>query len=167
MRKIVLIGSPLLRKKSKPVKKIDKYILKLIKEMEGVLEKSEIPGVGLSAPQIGELLRVLIYKEDGKTKSIINPKILKKEGKITFEEGCLSIPGVYGDVERAERIVVEGLSKTGKKIKLTKEGLSSVIIQHEIDHLDGILFIDRVKDVRSLRIEEGYEVPEELLKKVA
>jgi len=67
----------------------------------------------------------------------------------------------------AEKIVVEGLSKTGKKIKLTKEGLSSVIIQHEIDHLDGILFIDRVKDVRRLRIEEGYEVPEELLKKVA
>ncbi len=63
--------------------------------------------------------------------------------------------------------MVEGLSKTGRKIKLTKEGLSAVIIQHEIDHLDGILFIDRVKDIRSLRIEEEYEVPEELLKKVA
>lgn len=166
MRKIVLIGNPLLRKKSKPVKRVDKYILKLIKEMEEVLDKSEIPGVGLSAPQIGELLRVLIYKEDGKVKSIINPKILKREGKITFEEGCLSIPGVYGDVERAERIVVEGSSKTGKKVKFTKEGLSAVIIQHEIDHLDGILFIDRVKDVKSLRVEEGFDIPEEILKKV-
>ncbi|MDI6861495.1 MAG: peptide deformylase [Caldisericia bacterium] len=166
MREIILIGNPILRKKSQPVKKVDKYIERLVDEMKKILLKSEIPAVGLSAPQIGELLRVIIYREEDKIHTIINPKILKKEGKIVIEEGCLSIPGVYGDVERANKILVSGISLTGKKIEIEKEGLPAVIIQHEIDHLDGILFIDRVKDIKTLRVEEGYKIPEELLNKV-
>jgi peptide deformylase len=166
VREIILIGNPILRKKSQPVKKVDKYIERLVDEMKKILLKSEIPAVGLSAPQIGELLRVIIYREEDKIHTIINPKILKKEGKIVIEEGCLSIPGVYGDVERANKILVSGISLTGKKIEIEKEGLPAVIIQHEIDHLDGILFIDRVKDIKTLRVEEGYKIPEELLNKV-
>lgn len=166
MREIILIGNPILRKKSQPVKKVDKDIERLVDEMKKILLKSEIPAVGLSAPQIGELLRVIIYREEDKIHTIINPKILKKEGKIIIEEGCLSIPGVYGDVERANKILVSGISLTGKKIEIEKEGLPAVIIQHEIDHLDGILFIDRVKDIKTLRVEEGYKIPEELLNKV-
>ena len=166
MRDIVLIGNPILRKKSQPVKKVDKYIEKLVEEMKKTLLKSEIPAVGLSAPQIGELLRVIIYREDEKIHTLINPKILKKEGKIIIEEGCLSIPGVYGDVERANKILVSGVSITGKKIEIEKEGLPAVIIQHEIDHLDGILFIDRIKDIKTLRVEEGYKLPEEILNRV-
>jgi peptide deformylase len=166
MRDIVLIGNPILRKKSQPVKKVDRYIEKLVEEMKKTLLKSEIPAVGLSAPQIGELLRVIIYREDEKIHTLINPKILKKEGKIIIEEGCLSIPGVYGDVERANKILVSGVSITGKKIEIEKEGLPAVIIQHEIDHLDGILFIDRIKDIKTLRVEEGYKLPEEILNRV-
>lgn len=166
MREIILIGNPILRKKSQPVKKVDRYIEKLVEEMKRVLLNSKIPAVGLSAPQIGELLRVIIYRDEDKIKTIINPKILKKEGKIIIEEGCLSIPGVYGDVERYNKIFVSGISLSGKNIEIEKEGLPSVIIQHEIDHLDGILFIDRVKDIKSLRIEEGYKIPEELLNRV-
>ncbi len=166
MRDIVLIGNPILRKKSQPVKKVDRYIEKLVEEMKKTLLKSEIPAVGLSAPQIGELLRVIIYREDEKIHTLINPKILKKEGKIIIEEGCLSIPGVYGDVERANKILVSGVSITGKKIEVEKEGLPAVIIQHEIDHLDGILFIDRIKDIKTLRVEEGYKLPEEILNRV-
>lgn len=166
MRDIILIGNPLLRKKSQPVKRIDRYIEKLVEEMKKVLYKSEIPAVGLSAPQIGELLRVIIYRDEDKIHTLINPKILKKEGKIVIEEGCLSIPGVYGDVERSNKILVSGISLSGKKIEIEKEGLPAVIIQHEIDHLDGILFIDRIKDIKTLRVEEGYKVPEELLNRV-
>lgn len=166
MRDIILIGNPILRKKSQPVKKVDKFIEKLVEEMKKALIKSEIPAVGLSAPQIGELLRVIIYRDEDKIHTLINPKILKKEGKIVIEEGCLSIPGVFGDVERSYKILVSGLSLTGKKIEIEKEGLPAVIIQHEIDHLDGILFIDKIKDLKSLRVEEGYSLPEELLNKV-
>lgn len=166
MKKILVIGNPILRKKSQPVKRVDKFIEKLVEELKDTLIKSEIPAVGLSAPQIGELLRVIIYKENGKIYSIINPKILKKEGKVIFEEGCLSIPGVYGNVERANKIYVQGLNLSGKQIEIVKEGLSAVIIQHEIDHLDGILFVDKIKNIRSLRVEEGFKIPEELLNKV-
>ncbi len=166
MRDIILIGNPILRKRSQPVKKVDKFIEKLVDEMKKTLLKSKIPAVGLSAPQIGELLRVIIYREDDKIHALINPKIIKKEGKIVIEEGCLSIPGIYGDVERANKILISGISLTGKSVELEKEGLTAVIIQHEIDHLDGVLFIDRIKDIKSLRVEEGYKVPEELLNKV-
>ncbi|MGB9749745.1 MAG: peptide deformylase [Caldisericia bacterium] len=166
MSKILTIGNPLLRKKSQPVKKVDKYIEKLVEELKRTLIKSEIPAVGLSAPQIGELLRVIIYRDNDKIHALINPKIIKKERKLVFEEGCLSVPGVYGDVERNERIYVQALTLSGKTIELIKEGLPSIIIQHEIDHLDGILFVDRIKDIKKLRIEEGYKIPEELLNKV-
>lgn len=166
MSKILTIGNPILRKKSNPVKKVDKYIEKLVEELKKTLIKSEIPAVGLSAPQIGELLRVIVYRENDKIYSLINPKIVKKKSKIKFEEGCLSIPGVYGEVERSNTILIQALNLSGKTIEIVKEGLPAVIVQHEIDHLDGILFIDRIKDLKKLRIEEGYPVPEELLNKV-
>jgi peptide deformylase len=130
------------------------------------LIKSEIPAVGLSAPQIGEPLRVIIYRDNDKIHTLINPKIIKKEKKITFEEGCLSIPGIFGNVDRAGKIYVQALNLSGKPIEIVKEGIPAVIIQHEIDHLEGILFVDRIKDVKKLRVEEGYNIPEELLNRV-
>lgn len=166
MSKILTIGNPVLRKKSQPVKKVDKYIEKLVEELKKTLIKSEIPAVGLSAPQIGEPLKVIIYRDNDKIHTLINPKIIKKEKKITFEEGCLSIPGIFGNVDRAEKIYVQALNLSGKPIEIVKEGIPAVIIQHEIDHLEGILFVDRIKDVKKLRVEEGYNIPEELLNRV-
>ena len=142
-----------------PTKKIDfKNFSK--KELKGLIDQLKITmgkanGVGLSANQIGESLSVFVARLGEKFYAIINPKIIKKSKEtIILEEGCLSVPGYFGMVERPEKITVAGFDQKGKKIKIKSWGLLARIFQHEIDHLRGILFIDKAKKVYKIADNE-------------
>ena len=144
--------NPSLRKKSAKISKVDKKIKKLVKDMkETLLAQKDPMGIGLAASQIGKNLRVFIMKTNGdKLLTVINPKIISKskqagesiKGEIL--EGCLSIPHLYGPLKRAEKIKLEYLDENGETKKQGFEGLEAQIIQHEIDHLDGTLFVDKL-----------------------
>lgn len=136
--------NPQLRKVSKPVKKITKDIKKLIENMEETLRSA--PGIGLAAPQVGELLRVIIADIGEGFHVFINPKIIKKSGKQTYVEGCLSLPGIEAPVERAGDITIKGIDQSGKQVQMHAQGLLATVFQHEVDHLDGTLFVDKVAD---------------------
>jgi len=147
--KIITQPNPILRKKSTEIdlKKIKAPELKsLISAMAKTMTKTD--GVGLAAPQIGKNIRlVLINSKDGAF-CLINPKIIKKSfARELGEEGCLSIPGIFGKVKRHKKITLTYLNQNGKKIKLAAQGLMARVMQHEIDHLDGILFIDKAIEV--------------------
>lgn len=142
--------NPILRKKSKSVKKADEKIKKLIDNMIETLRAA--PGVGLAAPQIGESLRLIVVDIGEGAFALINPKIKKKNNVLqTYDEGCLCLPGIVGPVSRPSRITVEGLDRHGEKFTIEAEGFLSTVLQHEIDHLDGIVFLDRVKDKSQIR----------------
>jgi peptide deformylase len=136
-------GEPILRGKALPVKEIDPEILNLIKDMAETMYTDS--GVGLAAPQVGVSKRIIII--DGEEEGLmvlINPILVKSEGELVEEEGCLSIPDIYSQVKRASKVTVRALNENGDPIEMTKEGLAARALQHEIDHLDGILFIDRI-----------------------
>ena len=137
-------GDPVLKKISEPVEKIDKRLRKFLDDMAETMYASE--GVGIAAPQVGKSIRVCVVDVDRKEQKnrydLINPVITFREGSVVDNEGCLSCPDLFGDVERAEKIRVEYLSRFGKKKTLEADGLLARCIQHEIDHLDGQLFID-------------------------
>lgn len=137
-------NNPILRKKAKEVKKITPEIKRLILDMTETMGKA--PGIGLAAPQVGRLLRLIAAKPNHKIIVLINPQIKKfSRKKEIMEEGCLSLPNQsYLPIERAYKIKVKGLNAEGKKIKIKANGLLARIIQHEIDHLDGILIVDRL-----------------------
>jgi peptide deformylase len=129
-----------------------------------IMHLSEPKGVGLAATQIGLPWQIIVVDIGDGPLSLINPKILSHKGKDWDKEGCLSLPGIYAEVERWSWIRATGLNREGKKIQIEGEGLLARVIQHEIDHLNGVLFIDRVKKWDTLEIVEGYPVPEELWK---
>ena len=139
-------GDPVLKKVCEPVKKIDKRLRKLLDDMAETMYANE--GVGLAAPQVGESIRAVVVDVDKKNRyDLINPVIVEREGSVVDNEGCLSCPNLFGDVERAEKIRVEYTSRFNKKKTLEAEGLLARCIQHEIDHLDGRLFIDIAKNI--------------------
>lgn len=138
---IVRYGSKVLTEQTQEVAEITDEIRDMINHMYEVMVESN--GVGLSANQIGKPLRMFVYDAGEGQHALINPKILKRSGSQVGNEGCLSIPGLFGDVDRSETVIVQGLDETGKKVKITAEGFLAKIFQHEIDHLDGKLFIDR------------------------
>lgn len=110
-------------------------------------------GVGLAAPQVGVALRVIVFDRDPQGKrrrpmGLVNPRIVEAEGEEVAEEGCLSLPDIRGDIRRAARVLVEGLSLEGQPVQIEAEGISARLLQHEIDHLDGILIIDRMSTIR-------------------
>jgi len=146
MLKIVKIPDPILTKKTQLIEKVDDAILNLISEMVETCRKAE--GIGLAAPQIGKSLRLCIINLEHMGLppfALVNPKIVRKSfRKIEMEEGCLSIPGVFGIVKRPEKITVQTLNLEGKKHKFKADGLLARVIQHEIDHLDGILFTSKM-----------------------
>lgn len=151
-KKIIQLGEAVLRKKAKeaPVEKIkSKEIQDLIKDMIEILKGEEI-GVGLAAPQIGVDKRIFILKDVKKNKYFvfINPKILNlsKEAR-SMPEGCLSVRDYWGKVKRAGKVSVEARDETGEKFEKNFSGLSAQIVQHEIDHLNGILFVDKAKEL--------------------
>ncbi len=147
MLEIKEYGQSVLREKSLPVKEITPEILNLIRDMAETMYATS--GVGLAAPQIGVSKRIMVIdgEEDGLI-VLINPIIVKSEGEAIEEEGCLSIPEVYSKVKRSLKVTVKALNENGEPIELTKEGLIARTLQHELDHLEGILFIDRIGKVK-------------------
>lgn len=140
------IGDPVLRTKSNKIKKVDKNINNLIDNMFETMYAED--GVGLAAPQVGILKRVAVVdtREENKV-VLINPEIIEKNGQSIMEEGCLSIPERAGEVVRSEQIRVRTLTKEGKEIEFEASGFEARAIQHEIDHLDGILFVDKIVEL--------------------
>lgn len=143
---IVEIGDPLLREKARPVPKVGDNIRKLVTNMADTMYAAD--GVGLAAPQIGISKRVVVIDVGDGLLELINPEILKREGKDTDTEGCLSVPDLVGEVTRAYSVVVKALDKNGREITVEAEGLLARACQHEIDHLDGVLFVDRAESVK-------------------
>jgi len=138
--------NPILRQKSQPVEHLTKEVRDLIIQMKKIVENNN--GVGLAAPQINVSLRVIVCEVDNNSYAFINPEIIKSSQETSsLEEGCLSLPNIYGEVERSEKIILKAIDSDGKKIKLKVFGLLARIVQHEIDHLDGILFIDKAKNI--------------------
>lgn len=135
---------PILKEKADEVKEITAEIKKLVEDMAETMEKSEPQGVGLAAPQVGVSKRITVIKTDNGSVAFLNPKISKKSRKKELsQEGCLSLPAIWLDIKRAAEVEVKALDITGKKIKIKASGLLAKIFQHEVDHLDGILIIDR------------------------
>lgn len=141
--------NPILRAVSEPVKKFDTGLKKFVKDMKDTMIAAK--GLGIAAPQVGQNLRVFIvilnYQTDHQmTLTMVNPEILSKSEEMTMgEEGCLSLPGRYGQVARHKKITVQFLDLDGNRQMLTLENLNARVVQHENDHIDGILFIDRMK----------------------
>ncbi|MBN2073006.1 MAG: peptide deformylase [Actinobacteria bacterium] len=144
VRKIRTIGDPVLREVSSRIENIDKPVISLIRDMKDTLES--MGGVGLAAPQIGVSKRVIIISYDGPVKAYINPEIeILDEDIIESEEGCLSIFSIHGfTVNRHPKVRVKAIDTAGKEIEVTAEGLLARIFQHEIDHLNGVLFMDHL-----------------------
>ncbi|NLL90350.1 MAG: peptide deformylase [Dehalococcoidales bacterium] len=153
IREIRVMPDPVLRQKAVRVPEIDKSIIQLVDDMIMTMQKSE--GVGLAAPQVGVSLRVItLQMPDQEPFCIINPEITKRNGEVELMEGCLSVPGYQGEVIRSVSIVAKGLNLKGEKIKIKAGGLLSQAIEHETDHLDGILYIDRLEnDTKLYKIE--------------
>ena len=139
------VGEPVLKEKAKPVKKIAVTINKLLDDMAETMYKSS--GVGLAAPQVGVSLKVVVIDVGEGIVELINPVIVDAVGTEKADEGCLSVPGIYGEVERAMMVTVEALNREGAKIRVCGKGLLARALQHEIDHLDGILFIEKAADL--------------------
>lgn len=162
VRKIVTLGNPILRQKTQPVSKITKAEQRLIDDMFETMEEHE--GVGLAAPQISVPKRIFTAKWEGETFAIVNPVIEWRSNEmVKGMEGCLSIPGVRAEVNRHLKIRVKGIDRNGKLILLEPEGWLARIFQHEIDHLDGILIIDRSDEIFWLITESGEDGKERTL----
>lgn len=144
---IVEEGDEVLRLKTKKVEKITPNIEKLLDNLRDTLAESET-GVGLAAPQIGISKRAIVINYDEDYYEVVNPEIISQDGQDTDTEGCLSLPGILGEVTRAETVTVKGLNRQGEEITIKAEGYLARIFQHEIDHLEGVLFVDRAENVR-------------------
>jgi peptide deformylase len=153
--KIVLIGSPILRKKAKPIRKVTSEFVHLAESMEDLMKPT---GVGLAAPQIGISQAFFIYDVGEGLHLVVNPQILERKGSATDEEGCLSIPGVYAPVDRATEITLSYLDQRGKRRIHRYVDFEARVIQHEFDHLEGMLFVDRITDPSAISVQEGSPV---------
>lgn len=137
-------GDEILRKRSREVEIVDDKIRQILEDMVDTMHQSN--GVGLAGPQIGLLKRLVVidlYDDNGPIK-LVNPKIIKQEGEQEVEEGCLSFPNQFAKIIRPAKVTIEALNENGKKIKIEGEGLLAQAISHELDHLDGILFVDKI-----------------------
>ncbi len=155
---ILHFPDPRLRKECKPVEDINDEIRQLVSDMLETMYAA--PGIGLAAIQINVHKRILVLDlSEDKTEPMvfINPEILSKDGVEVMQEGCLSVPGYYEDVERADKITVKALNEKGEEFSLEATGLLSVCIQHEIDHLDGKLFVDYISPFKRNRIKTKLE----------
>ncbi|MCC6953914.1 MAG: peptide deformylase [Deltaproteobacteria bacterium] len=150
IREIVLYPDPLLKEQCDPVEEIDAALHRLLDDMAETMYSAD--GIGLAAPQIGVLSRVIVIdlgsdEEIGRPNQLlefINPVILEREGDTEYDEGCLSIPGIREVIRRSARIKVQALDRDGKEFVMNTDGLLAIALQHEIDHINGVLFIDRI-----------------------
>jgi peptide deformylase len=141
-----LLGSPVLRQHSGEVEAVDDEIRRLIDDMFETMDAAR--GIGLAANQVGVTRRVAVVDVDNDRFAMVNPRIIEAEGRAVAEEGCLSIPEIYADVARPERVVLEALDASGQPYRKEATGLKARAIQHEIDHLDGILFLDHLSLIK-------------------
>lgn len=171
VREILIWPHPVLKQKAKPVKSVDETIRKLVRDMFETMYSAD--GVGLAAPQVGVLHNVIVLdttsrQPESKPMAMVNPKIVAHQGMTTYNEGCLSIPGEAEDVERFAQVTVSFLDVEGQPQILEAEGLFSIAIQHEMDHLLGVVFVDHLsslkrdlikKRMKRLKIERSSESP--------
>ena len=168
IREIISLPKPVLRRKARKVTDFGPGLQTLIDDMVETMRQA--PGVGLAAPQVAESLRVIVVefheKEDDeesplKLYTIVNPEITRKSAETLMgTEGCLSVPGILGDVERAAAVTVKGLNRHGQPVTIKVKGWMARIFQHEVDHLDGVLFVDRAEKVWKPEIKEGEKLPD-------
>jgi peptide deformylase len=148
-----LYGDPVLRQVATPVREITAEIKRIIADMTETMWHQV--GIGLAAPQVGLPHRILVMDDgNGGAQALSNPVIESRSGTIREEEGCLSLPGVFGVVERTKTITVRAMDEDGEPVSLEATGLKARIVQHELDHLDGVLFIDRLPPVTRDRIKK-------------
>lgn len=150
--KILTAGDPVLRQTAAEVTKIDKKLIKLLKDMAETMYAAD--GVGLAAPQIGVSKRIVVIDVGDGIIEMINPVIVNKEGSVVGGEGCLSVPEYEGEVERAEKVECEFADRSGKRYLIETDGLLAIAIQHELDHLDGVLFIDKAQSIMPKKKEK-------------
>ena len=158
MLEILNFPDPRLRNVAKPVAKVDAQVRKLIDDMFETMYQA--PGIGLAAIQVNVPLRVItidISETHDQPLALINPEIIEQHGVETMDEGCLSVPGVYEKVQRADRIRIRALDRDGQPFEQEADGLLAVCIQHEIDHLDGKLFVDYLSNLKRQRIRKRLE----------
>lgn len=160
MRPILGFDKPILREKTKRVTRIDNSIVRLLDDLVETMLAA--PGAGLAAPQVGVSLRVCVVKgDDNQIWGLVNPELVKGQGVQVGYEGCLSYPGWVGEVARYETVTVKGRNRKGKEVRIKSTGFTARAFQHELDHLDGILFIDRLTSLDTLRRAEELEAEEE------
>jgi peptide deformylase len=154
VRPILGFDQPVLREKTKKVSRIDTSIVRLLDDLTETMLAA--PGAGLAAPQVGVPLRVCVVKgDDTQIWGLVNPELVKGQGVQVGYEGCLSYPGWVGEVARYETVTVKGRNRHGKEVRIKSTGFTARAFQHELDHLDGILFIDRLTSLDTLqRVEE-------------
>ncbi len=163
LRTILHYPDPRLRLRAQPVNVVDGNIRTLVDDMAETMYAA--PGIGLAAIQINVPLRVVVIdlsETRAALQVFINPEIVERDGKQVFEEGCLSVPGIFGEVERAQHIRVRALDRDGKPFELETEGLLATCIQHEIDHLNGKVFVDYLSRLKQSRIRKKIEKQERL-----
>ncbi len=145
------LPDPVLRQKAKKVSTVDRSIKKLIKDMRETLH-ADVGRAGLAAPQVGVSLRVVVIGlPDTEDIILVNPEIVRGKGEQVVSEGCLSVPGYMGQLRRAEAVTVKGLDGNGKPLRIRAEGFLAQALQHEIDHLNGMLYVDRMDNPEELR----------------
>ena len=144
IRAMRYLPDPVLRQKAKKVSTIDNSIQRLINDMVETMQ--QVNGVGLAAPQIGVSLRVVVLQMPGEEPvAIINPEIVKRSGEQEVTEGCLSVPGYAGEIKRSASVTVKGRDQNGKEMRIKADGLLAQALEHELDHLNGILYIDHLE----------------------
>jgi peptide deformylase len=153
---ILTRDNPRLRVKAVRVPRVDDGVRKLMDDMVETMVSAN--GVGLAATQVGASLRVIVLKVDNQLLQLANPELIRASGEQIGYEGCLSVPGYIGEVARAERVVVKALNRHGKEVRIKGEDLLARALQHEIDHLDGVLFVDKLTSIDTLKeVEVGSE----------
>ena len=149
---VMKTGHPVLKQIAEPVEFVNKKIRQLLDDMAETMYKTD--GVGLAAPQVNVSKRIIVLDDGNGLIEVINPEIVKKEGSQIGLEGCLSVPELFGDVERYDKIEVHGINRNNKKIKIKAEGFLARIFQHEIDPLNGILFVEKLVNPNEIFIHK-------------
>ncbi len=166
VRAMCLLPDPVLRRKAKRVPTIDKATQRLIDDMVETMQ--QVHGVGLSAPQVGVSLRVIVFQMPGEEPlAVINPKIARRSGEREVTEGCLSLPGYAGEIKRSASVTVKGWDRQGKAIRIKAAGLMAQALEHELDHLNGILYVDHLESqdrLHKIEPKTGDEMAREELK---
>ena len=161
---VLKAGHPVLKQVAQPVEHVNKKMRAFIEDMAETMYKTD--GVGLAAPQVGVSKRIIVVDDGNGLQALINPQIIKAEGSQWGPEGCLSVPGYFGDIERYEKVTVTAIDPNNKKLRIEAEGFLARIFQHEIDHLEGHLFIEKAVNLKK-QVDPTEAIAEEAAQDVA